>query len=214
MANFTTANLPGANAAFNTARDKFSTIKDTLKSNMEVEASALTTTLKSDLLDFGDKLQKMIPELPDLPDINLQAELTSLQSLAGSSRTTALASLKSKFGSGLSAQGIELDDLVSKATDAFDAGKKISAEIPNFTIPAAGGDVVEKAKEVLQADGDGIEELLSDEVNQETIDALKKSLEESQEIQQEALIAKLKEVALEPIGYIKKDTNTFLSGDV
>jgi hypothetical protein len=214
MADFTTANLPGANAAFNTARDKFSTIKDTLKSNMEVDASALTSTLSADLLDFGDKLKTMIPELPDLPDINLQAELTSLQSLASSSRTTALASLNSKFGSGLSAQGIELDDLVSKATDAFEAGKKISAEIPNFTIPAAGGDVVEKAKEVLQADGDGIEELLSDEVNQETIDALKKSLEESQEIQQEALIAKLKEAALEPIGYIKKDTNTFLSDDV
>lgn len=214
MADFTTANLPGANAAFNTARDKFSTIKDTLKSNMEVDASALTSTLSADLLDFGDKLKTMIPELPDLPDINLQAELTSLQSLASSSRTTALASLKSKFGSGLSAQGIELDDLVSKATDAFEAGKKISAEIPNFTIPAAGGDVVEKAKEVLQADGDGIEELLSDEVNQETIEALKKSLEEIHEIQQEALIAKLKEAALEPIGYIKKDTNTFLSDDV
>ena len=61
MADFTTANLPGANEAFNTARDKFSTIKDTLKSNMEVEASALTTTLKSDLLDFGDKL-KTIPQ--------------------------------------------------------------------------------------------------------------------------------------------------------
>ena len=30
MADFTTANLPGANEAFNTARDKFSTIKDTL----------------------------------------------------------------------------------------------------------------------------------------------------------------------------------------
>jgi len=214
MANFTTANLPGANAAFNTARDKFSTIKDTLKSNMEVDASALTSTLSADLLDFGDKLKTMIPELPDLPDINLQAELTSLQSLASSSRTTALASLKSKFGSGLSAQGIELDDLVSKATDAFEAGKKISAEIPNFTIPAAGGDVVEKAKEVLQADDDDIEEILSDEVNQETIEALKKSLEEIHEIQQEALIAKLKEAALEPIGYIKKDTNTFLSDDV
>jgi hypothetical protein len=214
MADFTTANLPGANASFNTARDKFSTIKDTLKSNMEVDASALTSTLSADLLDFGDKLKTMIPELPDLPDINLQAELTSLQSLASSSRTTALASLKSKFGSGLSAQGIELDDLVSKATDAFEAGKKISAEIPNFTIPAAGGDVVEKAKEVLQADDDDIEEILSDEVNQETIEALKKSLEEIHEIQQEALIAKLKEAALEPIGYIKKDTNTFLSDDV
>ena len=214
MADFTTANLPGANAFFNTARDKFSTIKDTLKSNMEVDASTLTSTLKSDLLDFGDKLKTMLPELPDLPDVNLQAELTSLQSLVGSSRTTALASLKSKFGSGLSAQGVELDDLVSKATDAFEAGKKISAEIPNFTIPAAGGDVVEKAKEVLQADDDDIEEILSDEVNQETVDELKKILEESQEIQQEALVAKMKETALEPIGYVKKSTNTFESTSV
>ena len=213
MADFTTANLPGANASFNTARDKFSTIKDTLKSNMEVDASTLTSTLKSDLLDFGDKLKTMLPELPDLPDVNLQAELTSLQSLVGSSRDTALASLKSKFGSGLSAQGIELDDLVSKATDAFDAGKKISAEIPNFTIPVAGGDVVEKAKEVLQADKDGLEEILSDEVNQEIVEELKKIAEESQEIQQEALIEKIKEAALEPIGYIKKETNTFLSDE-
>ena len=213
MADFTTANLPGANEAFNTARDKFSTIKDTLKSRMETDASTLSSTLQSDLLDFGDKLKTMIPELPDLPDVNLQAELTSLQSLVGSSRDTALASLKSKFGSGLSAQGIELDDLVSKATDAFDAGKKISAEIPNFTIPVAGGDVVEKAKEVLQADKDGLEEILSDEVNQEIVEELKKIAEESQEIQQEALIEKIKEAALEPIGYIKKETNTFLSDE-
>ena len=133
--------------------------------------------------------------------------------MVGSSRDTALASLKSKFGSGLSAQGIELDDLVSKATDAFDAGKKISAEIPNFTIPVAGGDVVEKAKEVLQADKDGLEEILSDEVNQEIVEELKKIAEESQEIQQEALIEKIKEAALEPIGYIKKETNTFLSDE-
>lgn len=83
----------------------------------------------------------------------------------------------------------------------------------NFTIPAAGGDVVEKAKEVLQADKDDIKELLSDEVNQETVDALKKIAEESHEIQQEALVAKLKEAALEPIGYIKKETNTFLSDE-
>ena len=214
MADFTTANLPGSNVDFNAAREKLSGMKDTLKSNMEVDASTLTSTLKSDLLDFGDKLKTMLPELPDLPDVNLQAELTSLQSLVGSSRTTALASLKSKFGSCLSAQGVELDDLVSKATDAFEAGKKISAEIPNFTIPAAGGDVVEKAKEVLQADDDDIEEILSDEVNQETVDELKKILEESQEIQQEALVAKMKETALEPIGYVKKSTNTFESTSV
>jgi len=175
MADFTTANLPGANASFNTARDKFSTIKDTLKSNMEVDATSLTSTLQSDLLDFGDKLKTMIPELPDLPDINLQAELTSLQELAGKARIDALASLESKFGSGLSTQGVELDDLVNKANDAFASGEKISGAIPNFTIPAAGGDVIEKTREVLQADKDGLEELLSDEVNVEITEGIKKN---------------------------------------
>ena len=220
MADFTTANLPGANASFNTARDKFSTIKDTLKSNMEVDASSLTSTLQSDLLDFGDKLKTMIPELPDLPDINLQAELTSLQELAGKVRIDALASLESKFGSGLSTQGVELDDLVNKANDAFASGEKISGAIPNFTIPAAGGDVIEKTKEVLQAEKDGLKELLSDEVNVEVTEGIKKIAIENVEKKKTLVTYSKKETikttgggstttykddALEPQGYIVKE---------
>ena len=220
MADFTTANLPGANEAFNTARDKFSTIKDTLKSRMEIDASTLTSTLKSDLLDFGDKLKTMIPELPDLPDINLQAELTSLQELSGKARIDALASLESKFGSGLSTQGVELDDLVNKANDAFASREKISGAIPNFTIPAAGGDIIEKANEVLQADKDGLEELLSDEVNVEVTEGIKKIAIESVEKKKTLVTYSKKETikttnggskttykddALEPQGYIVKE---------
>lgn len=220
MADFTTANLPGANEAFNTARDKFSTIKDTLKSRMEIDASTLTSTLKSDLLDFGDKLKTMIPELPDLPDVNLQAELASLQELTGKARSDALSSLESKFGSGLSAQGVELDDLVNKANDALASGKKISAEIPNFTVPAAGGDIIEKANEVLQADKDGLEELLSDEVNVEITEGIKKIAIDSVEKKKTLVTYSKKETikttgggskttykddALEPQGYIVKE---------
>ena len=220
MADFTTANLPGANEAFNTARDKFSTIKDTLKSRMEIDASTLTSTLKSDLLDFGDKLKTMIPELPDLPDVNLQAELASLQELTGKARSDALSSLESKFGSGLSAQGVELDDLVNKANDALASGKKISAEIPNFTVPAAGGDIIEKANEVLQADKDGLEELLSDEVNVEVTEGIKKIAIESVDKKKTLVTYSKKETikttnggskttykddALEPQGYIVKE---------
>ena len=220
MADFTTANLPGANKAFNTARDKFSTIKDTLKSRMEIDASTLTSTLKSDLLDFGDKLKTMIPELPDLPDVNLQAELASLQELTGKARSDALSSLESKFGSGLSAQGVELDDQVNKANDALASGKKISAEIPNFTVPAAGGDIIEKANEVLQADKDGLEELLSDEVNVEITEGIKKIAIESVEKKKTLVTYSKKETikttgggskttykddALEPQGYIVKE---------
>ena len=220
MADFTTANLPGANEAFNTARDKFNTIKDTLKSRMEIDASTLTSTLKSDLLDFGDKLKTMIPELPDLPDVNLQAELASLQELTGKARSDALSSLESKFGSCLSAQGVELDDLVNKANDALASGKKISAEIPNFTDPAAGGDIIEKANEVLQADKDGLEELLSDEVNVEVTEGIKKIAIESVEKKKTLVTYSKKETikttgggskttykddALEPQGYIVKE---------
>ena len=165
MADFTTANLAGANKFFNAAQNLFSTIKDTLKDKIFSVASTFISTLLSNLLDFGDKLKSMIPELPDLPPVNLQAELTSLQSLTGSSRDIALASLKSKFGSGLLKHGVEIDELVSTATVAWNAGKKISAVIPNFTIAAAGGAVFEKAKEVLQADSDDIKELTSDEIN-------------------------------------------------
>ena len=220
MADFTTANLPGGNEAFNTARDKFSTMKDTLKSRMESDASTLASTLKSDLLDFGDKLKTMIPELPDLPDVNLQAELTSLQELVGKARIDALASLESKFGSGLSAQGVELDDLVNKANDALASGEKISGAIPNFTIPAAGGDIIEKANEVLQADKDGLEELLSDEVNVEITEGIKKIAIESVEKKKTLVTYSKKETikttgggskttykddALEPQGYIVKE---------
>ena len=220
MADFTTANLPGANDSFNTARDKFSTIKDTLKSNMEVDATSLTSTLQSDLLDFGDKLKTMIPELPDLPDVNLQAELTSLQELAGKARSDALSSLESKFGSGLSAQGVELDDLVNKANDAFASGEKISGAIPNFTIPAAGGDIIEKANEVLQADKDGLEELVSDEVNVEVTEGIKKIAIDNVEKKKTLVTYSKKETikttgggstttyndnALKPQGYIVKE---------
>jgi len=220
MADFTTANLPGANESFNAASDKFSTMKDTLKSNMEVDASVLASTLKSDILDFGDKLKSMIPELPDLPDVNLQAELTSLQALTGKSRSDALSSLKSKFGSGLTAQGVELDDLVSKATDAFESGEKISGAIPNFTVPSAGGDVIEKANEVLQADKDGLEELLSDEANIEVTEGIKKIAIESVEKKKTLVTYSRTETvtttgggstttynddALEPQGYIVKE---------
>jgi hypothetical protein len=67
MADFTTANLPGSNEKFNTIRNKFTSLKTSLKSNMVVDASSLVSTLQSDLSSFGSDLKKMIPELPDLP---------------------------------------------------------------------------------------------------------------------------------------------------
>ena len=61
MADFTTANLPGSNEKFNTIRNKFTSLKTSLKSNMEVDASSLSSTLKTDITSFADELKKLIP---------------------------------------------------------------------------------------------------------------------------------------------------------
>ncbi len=214
MADFTTANLPGSNEKFNTIRNKFTSLKTSLKSNMEVDASSLVSTLQSDLSSFGSDFKKIIPELPDLPDLSLQAELESFAKLSGESAAQALASIKSKFGDGVKNLGFDLDELSSGAKDAIGKGESIASKIPNITVPEAGGIAKLLPNNVKQADIETIEELLSEDINQEIIEGLKKESEEKQKIEQQALIEKkLKQVSLEPTGYIKKDTNTFLSSD-
>ena len=128
MADFTTANLPGANEKFNTVRGKFTSLKTSLKSNMEVDASSLSSTLKTDITSFADELKKLIPELPDLPDISLQASLTSFTELSGESANKALASIKSRFGDGVGDLGFDLDELVAQAQDAVDKGQSIASK--------------------------------------------------------------------------------------
>ena len=213
MADFTTANLPGANEKFNTVRGKFTSLKTSLKSNMEVDASSLSSTLKTDITSFADELKKLIPELPDLPDISLQASLTSFTELSGESANKALASIKSRFGDGVGDLGFDLDELVTQAQDAVDKGQSIASKIPNITIPEGGGVAKLLPNNVKQADIETIEELLSEDINQEIIEGLKKESEKNREIELQSIIEKLKQVSLKPTGYIKKDTNTFLSSD-
>ena len=213
MADFTTANLPGSNEKFNTIRNKFTSLKTSLKSNMEVDASSLVSTLQSDLSSFGSDLKKMIPELPDLPDLSLQAELESFAKLSGESAATALASIESKFRDGVKSLGFDLDELLSEGKDAVDKGQSIASKIPNITIPEGGGVAKLLPNNVKQADIETIEELLSEDINQEVVDELIDVAEKNREIELQSIIEKLKQVSLKPTGYIKKDTNTFLSSD-
>ena len=209
MADFTTANLPGSNEKFNTIRSKFTSLKTSLKSNMVVDASSLVSTLQSDLSSFGSDFKKIIPELPDLPDLSLQAELESFAKLSGESAAQALASIESKFGDGVKSLGFDLDELSSGAKDAVGKGESIASKIPNITVPVAGGDAKLLPNNVKQADGDGKEGEVSKKVDQEKTEEVKKETEEKQKSFIESLIDSIKEVSLEPTGYIKKDTNTF-----
>ena len=213
MADFTTANLPGANEKFNTVRGKFTSLKTSLKSNMEVDASSLSSTLKTDITSFADELKKLIPELPDLPDISLQASLTSFTELSGESANKALASIKSRFGDGVGDLGFDLDELVTQAQDAVDKGQSIASKIPNITIPEGGGIAKLLPNNVKQADGDGKEGEVSGKVDQEKTEAVKKQTEEKQKSLIESLIDSITGVfkPLEPVGYVKKNTSSFLT---
>ena len=213
MADFTTANLPGANEKFNTVRGKFTSLKTSLKSNMEVDASSLSSTLKTDITSFADELKKLIPELPDLPDISLQASLTSFTELSGESANKALASIKSRFGDGVGDLGFDLDELVTQAQDAVDKGQSIASKIPNITIPEGGGIAKLLPNNVKQADGDGKEGEVSGKVDLEKTEAVKKQTEEKQKSLIESLIDSITGVfkPLEPVGYVKKNTSSFLT---
>ena len=164
MADIITANLAGANEKFNSLISKFDTIKSDLLGGLETEASTLASTLGGDFTAITGDLRSMMPAIPALPDINLQAGLTSLSGLSvGSDRhTTLLNDITSNFGSELSAGGFSLDTLVSNASSAVGAGDTLSGVVPNFVKGADGlTDAFQISDAVKQATENSIKEVAS-----------------------------------------------------
>ena len=160
MADFKVPNLCGASPEFNAIQTKFESMITNAVDGLELDAGALTTTLDGDVNALVGDIKVMIPDLPALPDVNLQAELTSLSSLTTGSvqHTALLADITSKFGSELTAGGFSLETLVGVAALALGGGESLCSSVPNFTVPAAGGDAVQKAVGVKQAAADALPE--------------------------------------------------------
>ena len=163
MADFKVPNLCGASPEFNAIQTKFESMMTSAIDGLEVDASALKTTLDTDVASLVTDLKAMIPKLPSLPNVNLQAELTSLSGLSAGSfeHGTLLAEITTKFGSALTASGFSLDSLVSDAASAIIGGTDLCSAVPNFEVPAIGGDAVQKAIEVLQPAIDSLPEKVS-----------------------------------------------------
>ena len=181
MADFKIPNLCGASPKFNAIQTKFESMMTSATDGLEVDASTLKNTLDTDVTALVADLKAMIPELPALPDINLQAQLTSLSSLIpGSGQHKRLfADITTKFGSDLTAGGFSLDTLVSDAVTAITGGTNLCSAVPNFTVPAAGGGAVEKAVEVLQAAVDSEKEIPSVQLANANFTAEKTDVEET-----------------------------------
>ena len=179
MADFKVPNLCGASVNMNAIQSKFETLMKSAIDGLEVDASALKSTLDSEVTAVVGDIKKIVPELPALPDVNLQGQLTSLSGMTVGSgaHNTLLADITSKFGSALTAGGFSLDTLVSDAASAISGGTNLCSAVPNFTVPAAGGDAVQKAVAVLQPEVDALPEKLSTLVENDNFTALKSAAE-------------------------------------
>ena len=72
-----------------------------------------------------------------------------------------------------------MDSLVSDAASAISGGTDLCGAVPNFSVPAAGGDAVLKAVEVLQAEVDSLPEEPSTLVANVNFTAAKTAVEET-----------------------------------
>ena len=162
MADFKTPNLCGANEQFNSLLSTFESLESDLLNGLETAASTLASTLGSGLDSIISDISSFgLPDLPDLPNINLQSQLTSLLSIDISSidglnqYNNLLTEITSAFGDSLTAAGFSLDSLISDASSLIGGGSGLCGSIPNFSLPSGGG----AAKQIADAVGQASEKI-------------------------------------------------------
>ncbi len=134
-----TSGLAGVNEKFNNILKKLESTAETMKSQIQADASAASAAIGGDLSALSGDLRSLIPEGAALPNINLQSQLSSLSGITDATQAAnLLSSISSSFGTELSASGFNLDTLVSNAKTAVAGGKSLSSSIPNFEKAADG----------------------------------------------------------------------------
>ena len=197
MPDITTPNLAGASEAFNGFAKKLDGVKDSMLAGLEVDASALASTLSTDLTSLTSELRDFMPELPALPDINLQSQLSSLSGLdVGSSQyNTLLGSITDSFGTALTSAGSSLGSLVSDAASAVAGGNTLSGIVPNMELPALGGDVKLLADAIKQATEDAETEIVSSFTSNDALTNLQSTLSDAVTAAQGAIESATKTLA-------------------
>jgi len=167
---FKTPNLCGANESLNNILSAQDDMKKTLKSSIAggLDASALATAVGANLDTLKANITGLLPELPTIPDINLQSELTSLLALPiGSVQyLSKLASLRTQFGDALSLQGFDFDSLIP---DLVSGGVDVCSGIPNLSLPSGAGNPILKVQNLPVPDIKPAEELIA-EVKEMSLD--------------------------------------------
>jgi len=143
MADFKTPNLCGANPELNNALSKLDDLKNEISSKLDSTASEAAAAFETGLADVKAGLDGLAIDLPEIPPINFQSELTSV--INDIDRTTVqgiaafnakLATLELDFGDTLKEKGLTLDSLITESTTKLSGGGNICDLVPNIDIPA------------------------------------------------------------------------------
>ena len=139
MADFTTADLEGANELLNKTLTDALALKDQLVASHGADATALLNSLQSKITDLQSSLLNMIPELPTVPNVNMQSEIATLVNFDVSTPqgieqyTTQVANITSQFGTAMADKGLDIDSLASQIQTG---GKDLVGDLlPNLQLP-------------------------------------------------------------------------------
>jgi len=155
-----TSGLAGVNELFNNILKKIESTAETMKANIQEDASKAAAAIEGDLSALTGELRSLVPQGLELPNINLQSQLSSLSGISDPTQAAnLLSSITSSFGTELSASGFSLETLVSDAKTAVAGGKSLSFSIPNFEKASSGlGAAFQKAVAVKIPDKDTVKE--------------------------------------------------------
>ena len=154
MVDFANSNLCGASPEMNDVFKKLDEAASEIESKIDAaasEAKAAFETAQNELNNLTAKLQSI--EIPELPKLNLQAEIKGLSELTPGTPAylSSLATITNEFEADLAAAGKDLGTLINDGLSAITSGGNICAAIPNIE-KEAGSDnpATEKAVKAFQ----------------------------------------------------------------
>ncbi len=166
----------GANINFDAVTGATADLKSKLTSQLGgnfTSASALKDAVSANITSVSSNLSSMLPEIPSIPAISFQGELTALAGIDLSTPAglldyqSKLSSITDNFGSALSGGGFDLDDLVSKAAPTISSlSGSASGALSQITDAASGAsslvtDAIAEASSVASSLSSGATDALS-----------------------------------------------------
>ena len=165
MVDFSNPNLCGASPQMNDVFAKLEAAADEIESKIDEAASTAASAFQDAQDEINNAVNQLQTiEIPELPKLNLQAEIQDLLTLTEGTPqfAAALANITTEFESTLTKAGFELGTLIKNATSTAASGGNICGVIPNFEKEAGSlEDAIQKAEEVLQATTAPATEVLS-----------------------------------------------------